>query len=171
MSIYCTPYSAVQETCFESDPLVRALRFQGWQPMTYFRFRVIHHPQDCASRILGGYTNAVTVIAMRNEGTALVPSKPGHKRPADVPSNVTEDVYFSEVLQPSPMFGISYSRSRDSTPIPTQQRHVHGYHGHSSQALKYVKYLWSMRERRWKDGSATIGDDIEDLLQYYMYVS
>jgi hypothetical protein len=112
-----------------------------------------------------------TLIAMgANEGTGLVLVRPGCKRaPADVPSNATEDFHFSEVLQPSPiMLGIFDSHS---TPIATQQSHAHGYHGHSSQALDYVKHFWSMRERSWKDGSTTIGDDIADLLQYYMYVS
>jgi hypothetical protein len=86
--------------------------------------------------------------------------------PTDVPSNVTEDFYFSEVLQPSPVVGISsHSRSKNPIPEPT-----HGYHGHSSQALSYVKYLWSRRELRWKDRNTAIRDEIEDLLQFYTYL-
>ncbi|KAJ7805647.1 hypothetical protein B0H14DRAFT_2611127 [Mycena olivaceomarginata] len=121
-------------------------------------------------------TLAITGTVMsRKEERGLVPEKPAaglRMAPTDVPSNVTEDFYFSEAFQPSPELRISHSRFKGkSNPKPTPR-----YHGHSSQALTYVKELWSRRERRWEDGSAvidksTVIDEIDDLLGYYTRLS
>ncbi|KAJ7792700.1 hypothetical protein B0H14DRAFT_2623625 [Mycena olivaceomarginata] len=115
-----------------------------------------------------------TVMSLKEE-RGLVPEKPAaglRMAPTDVPSNVTEDFYFSEVFPPSPVLRISHSRFKGNfNPKPTPR-----YHGHSSQALTYVKELWSRRERRWEDGSAvidksTVIDEIDDLLGYYTRLS
>jgi hypothetical protein len=66
---------------------------------------------------------------------------------APIPSDVENPHH---VVQPSPLYPRSYNWTRKSR----CSRRIFEYHGHSEQALNYVKYLW--REKWKKEGGFTI---------------